>query len=35
MGGEAGAESRADFAARLVRERALVKQIVETTGITF
>ncbi len=35
MGGEAGAESRAAFAERLGRERALVKQIVETTGITF
>lgn len=35
MGGEPGTESRAAFAERLVRERALVRTIVESTGITF
>jgi len=35
MGGEPGAESRAGFAARLTRERALVRDIVQRTGITF
>ncbi len=35
MGGEPGTESRAAFAERLVRERALVRNIIESTGITF
>jgi tripartite-type tricarboxylate transporter receptor subunit TctC len=35
MGGEPGTESRAEFAERLVKERALVRTIVESTGIQF
>ena len=35
MGGEPGRESRAAFGERLVRERALVREIVESTGISF
>ncbi len=35
MSGEPGTEDRATFAQRLVRERALVKDIIERTGITF
>jgi tripartite-type tricarboxylate transporter receptor subunit TctC len=35
MGGEPGTESRAAFGERLARERAVVRNIIESTGITF
>jgi tripartite-type tricarboxylate transporter receptor subunit TctC len=35
MGGEPGTESRAAFSERLVRERAVVRNVIESTGITF
>jgi tripartite-type tricarboxylate transporter receptor subunit TctC len=35
MGGEPGTESRAAFGERLVRERAVVRNVIESTGITF
>nr|WP_280842958.1 tripartite tricarboxylate transporter substrate-binding protein [Pararoseomonas baculiformis] len=35
MGGEPGTESRAAFGERLARERAVVRNIVESTGIAF
>jgi tripartite-type tricarboxylate transporter receptor subunit TctC len=35
MGGEPGTESRAAFGERLTRERAVVRNIIESTGITF
>jgi tripartite-type tricarboxylate transporter receptor subunit TctC len=35
MGGEPGTESRAAFGERLARERAVVRNVIESTGITF